>query len=160
MCRLLLFCFLPLSRCNTRAPLCILRQKLVRSSTHLMFCACALAHALLAILDIIAGEEGRQRRAHLAALVAQWNAGLQLQRWQALPSLSAIQPVIIGENAEMMAIAATLYEQGLWVGAIRPPTVPAGTARLRVTLSAGHTAPEVAQLINAVNTLERTRHEP
>ena len=120
----------------------------------------AMAHALLASLDIIAGEEGRQRRAHLAALVAQWNAGLQLQRWQALPSLSAIQPVIIGENADMLDIAAQLYQQGLWVGASRPPTVPAGSARLRVTLSAGHTALEVAQLINAVNTLERTRHEP
>ena len=120
----------------------------------------ALAHALLASLDIIAGDEGRQRRTHLAALVAQWNDGLRLQRWQALPSSSAIQPVIIGENAEMMAIAAQLYQQGLWVGAIRPPTVPVGTARLRVTLSAGHTAQEVAQLINAVNTLERTRHEP
>ena len=120
----------------------------------------ALAHALLASLDIIAGEEGKQRRRHLAALVAQWNEGLQLQRWQALPSLSAIQPVIIGENADMLAVAAQLYEQSLWVGAIRPPTVPAGSARLRVTLSAGHTAQEVAQLINAINTLERTRHEP
>ena len=120
----------------------------------------ALAHALLASLDIIAGEEGKQRRAHLAALVAQWNEGLQLRRWQALPSVTAIQPVIIGENADMLAVAAQLYQQGLWVGAIRPPTVPVGTARLRVTLSAGHTAQEVAQLINAINTLERTRHEP
>ena len=120
----------------------------------------ALAHALLASLDIIAGEEGKQRRRHLAALVAQWNEGLQLQHWQALPSLSAIQPVIIGDNADMLDIAAQLYQQGLWVGAIRPPTVPAGSARLRVTLSAGHTAQEVAQLINAINTLERTRHEP
>ncbi|MFZ4878642.1 8-amino-7-oxononanoate synthase [Janthinobacterium sp. Mn2066] len=120
----------------------------------------ALAHALLASVDIIAGEEGKQRRTHLAALIAQWNTGLQLQRWQALPSQTAIQPVIIGDNAEMMGIAAALYQQGLWVGAIRPPTVPLGTARLRVTLSAGHTAQEVAQLINAVNTLERTRHEP
>jgi 8-amino-7-oxononanoate synthase len=77
-----------------------------------------------------------------------------------LPSLSAIQPVIIGDNADMLDIAAQLYQQGLWVGAIRPPTVPAGSARLRVTLSAGHTAQEVAQLINAINTLERTRHEP
>jgi len=119
----------------------------------------AMAHALLASLDIIAGEEGRQRRAHLAALVAQWNAGLQLRHWQPLASTTAIQPVIIGENAEMMGIAASLYREGLWVGAIRPPTVPVGTARLRVTLSAGHTEQDVALLINAVNNLERTRHE-
>lgn len=120
----------------------------------------AVAHALLASLDIIAGAEGQQRRAHLQALIAQWNAGLQLQHWQAVPSATAIQPVIIGDNADMMAIAADLYQQGYWVGAIRPPTVPVGTARLRVTLSAGHTTQDVAQLINAVNTLERTRHEP
>ena len=118
-----------------------------------------MAHALLASLDIIAGEEGRQRRAHLQALVAQWNTGLQLRHWQPLASSTAIQPVIIGDNAEMMGIAASLYSEGLWVGAIRPPTVPVGTARLRVTLSAGHTQQEVEQLINAVNHLERTRHE-
>ena len=119
----------------------------------------ALAHALLASLDIIAGEEGRQRRAHLAALVAQWNGGLQLRHWQPLASSTAIQPVIIGENAAMMDIAASLYREGLWVGAIRPPTVPVGTARLRVTRSAGHTEQDVARLINAVKNLERTRHE-
>jgi len=119
----------------------------------------AVAHALLASLDIIAGAEGQQRRDHLAALIAQWNAGLQLRHWQAVPSATAIQPVIIGDNADMMAIAADLYQQGFWVGAIRPPTVPLGTARLRVTLSAGHTTQDVAQLINAINTLERTRHE-
>ena len=69
----------------------------------------------------------------------------------------ALQP---RRMVNQLAVAAQLYEQSLWVGAIRPPTVPAGSARLRVTLSAGHTAQEVAQLINAINTLERTRHEP
>lgn len=115
----------------------------------------ALAHALLASLDLIEGAEGVQRRAHLNALVAQWNAGLRLTQWQALPSLSAIQPVLIGPNPAMLTAAGALYEQGLWVGAIRPPTVPLGTARLRVTLSAGHTTHEVGQLIVALNTLEK-----
>ncbi len=82
-----------------------------------------------------------------------------MRHWQPLASSTAIQPVIIGENAAMMDIAASLYREGLWVGAIRPPTVPVGTARLRVTLSAGHTEQDVALLINAVNNLERTRHE-
>lgn len=115
----------------------------------------ALAHALLASLDLLEGGEGRQRRAHLQALVAQLDAGLSLQRWQRMPSTTAIQPIVIGDNAETMRAGAALYEQGLWVGAIRPPTVPAGTARLRVTLSAGHTQAEVAQLITALNVLER-----
>jgi len=114
----------------------------------------ALAHALLASLDLIEGQEGRARRAQLHTLVAQLDAGLKLERWQRLPSATAIQPILIGENAETMAAGAALYQQGFWVGAIRPPTVPAGTARLRVTLSAGHSTSEVAQLITALNALE------
>lgn len=115
----------------------------------------ALAHALLTSLDIIEGRDGMERRAHLQALVAQLDAGLRLERWQRMASATAIQPLVIGDNAETMRAGAALYEQGLWVGAIRPPTVPAGTARLRVTLSAGHTGAEVAQLITALNALER-----
>ena len=119
----------------------------------------ALAHALLTSVDIIAGDEGRERRAHLQALIAQMETGLQLQRWHPLPSQTAIQPIVIGDNAETMRAAAALYAQGLWVGGIRPPTVPAGTARLRVALAAGHTSAEVEQLIAALNALERTSNE-
>jgi 8-amino-7-oxononanoate synthase len=110
-----------------------------------------LAHALLASLDIIAGDEGRERRSHLARLVAQWHDGLQLARWKALPSRTAIQPVVIGANDATMAAAAALYERGIWVGGIRPPTVPADSARLRVTLSAAHAAADVARLVENVN---------
>jgi 8-amino-7-oxononanoate synthase len=116
----------------------------------------ALAHALLTSLDLLEGDEGTARRAQLQALVAQLDDGLRLQRWQRLPSKTAIQPILIGDNGETMRAGAALYEQGLWVGAIRPPTVAAGTARLRVTLSAGHTSAEVARLIAALNALERT----
>jgi len=116
----------------------------------------ALAHALLTSLDLLEGEEGRNRRAHLQTLVAQLDAGLRLQRWQRLPSTTAIQPILIGDNAETMRAGAALYEQDMWVGAIRPPTVAPGTARLRVTLSAGHSSMEVAKLIAAINVLERT----
>ena len=62
---------------------------------------------------------------------------------------------MIGANDEALRVAAALLEQGLWVPAIRPPTVPLNTARLRVTLSAAHTTQEVAQLIGALNELER-----
>ncbi len=114
----------------------------------------ALAHALLASLDIIAGEEGKHLRTHLNSLIAQFGASLQLTRWQRVESSTAIQPLIIGENEEALRIAAGLYGQGLWVPAIRPPTVPVGTARLRVTLSAAHTADEVARLARSLNELE------
>jgi 8-amino-7-oxononanoate synthase len=117
----------------------------------------ALAHALLASVDIIDSDEGRARRAHLRALIAQLDDGLRLERWQRPASTTAIQPIVIGANDEAMAAASRLHEQGLWVPAIRPPTVPAGTARLRVTLSAAHTEQDVAQLTAALNQLERTQ---
>ncbi len=114
----------------------------------------ALAHALLTSIDLIAGDEGRARRAHLQALVSQLDGALKLRRWMRLPSITAIQPVVIGANQDALDAAARLLEQGLWVPAIRPPTVPPDTARLRITLSATHTANQVAQLAQAVNALE------
>ena len=114
----------------------------------------ALAHALLTSLGIIGGAEGKQRRAHLATLIAQFDAALALKRWQRPLSTTPIQPIIIGSNEQAMAASARLHAQGLWVPAIRPPTVPADTARLRVTLSASHTEQDVAQLAAALTTLE------
>ena len=114
----------------------------------------ALAHALLASMDIIAGEEGAARRTHLNALIGQLRSSLTFKRWKLFPSETAVQPVIIGPNDETMRAAAALYEQGYWVPGIRPPTVPANTARLRITLSAAHTEQDVAQVARAVNALE------
>ncbi len=114
----------------------------------------ALAHALLASIDIIAGDEGKQRRAHLGKLISQFGESVQPTRWTRVISNTAIQPLIIGANEEALRVAAGLYGQGLWVPAIRPPTVPAGTARLRVTLSAAHTADDVARLARSLNELE------
>jgi 8-amino-7-oxononanoate synthase len=114
----------------------------------------ALAHALLASLDIIEGAEGAERRAQLGKRIAQLDDALQLKRWQRLASHTAIQPIVIGGNAEALQVASRLHEQGLWVPAIRPPTVAPGTARLRVTLCAAHTEQDVAQLAAALNQLE------
>ncbi|MBI3140360.1 MAG: 8-amino-7-oxononanoate synthase, partial [Rhodocyclales bacterium] len=111
-----------------------------------------LAHTLLKSLELI--EQGDGRRRHLAALIAQLRGSLSLKRWKLLPSETAIQPLVIGENAEAMRVAAALLERGLWTPGIRPPTVPAGTARLRITLSAAHRAEHVARLAAALNELE------
>lgn len=116
----------------------------------------ALAHALLTSLDIIGGVEGGQRRAHLRLLIDRLDATLALRQWQRLPSITPIQPVVIGGNAEAMAAAAALDAQGLWVPAIRPPTVARGTARLRITLSAAHTVADVACLVDAIHAVERS----
>ena len=116
----------------------------------------ALAHALLTSIDIIGGDEGASRRAHLQSLIGAFDEQLDLQRWQRVASNTAIQAIVIGTNEEVLRIGAGLHGHGLWVPAIRPPTVPEGTARLRVTLSAAHTHEEVAQLAAVLNDLERT----
>ncbi len=115
----------------------------------------AVAHALLTSLDIIEGAEGAARRTQLHSLIAQFSQTLQLSTWQTMASATAIQPVVIGANDVAMQVAADLYARGIWVPAIRPPTVPAGTARLRVTLSAAHTAVDVAQLVDMLQQLEK-----
>ncbi len=115
----------------------------------------SMAHALLTSLDIIESVEGVERRAHVHHLIRQWRQHLRLNRWRLSASDTAVQPVLIGANGEALRIAEALYARGLWVPAIRPPTVPTGTARLRVTLSAAHTTQELTQLIEALHALER-----
>jgi len=119
----------------------------------------ALAHALLTSLDIIEGPDGAARRERLQSLISTLAQGLQLRRWQRLDSSTAVQPVIVGDNARAMAAAKALHDLGYWVPAIRPPTVPAGTARLRVTLSADHDPAEVARLAEAINRIERHQED-
>ena len=111
-----------------------------------------IAHALLTGIDLI--EQGDAHRRHLAGLIAQLRGSLKLKRWRLLPSETAIQPLLIGDNTETMDVAAKLFERGLWVPGIRPPTVPAGTARLRITLSAAHSVEHVARLAEALLALE------
>ena len=128
-----------------------------RARTHVFSTASApaLAHALLAAIDIIVSDEGRERRAHLAQLSAQLQGTLRLDRWQCLPAAAAIHPIIIGPNDATLRAAAWLHEERLWVPAIRPPTVPVGRARLRVTLSAAHGSNDVMQLADALVRAER-----
>lgn len=115
----------------------------------------ALAHALMTSLAIIASDEGRYRRQVLAARILRWQQHLTLSRWQPLHSSTAIQPVIIGANEDTMAVGQALRERGFWVGSVRPPTVPKGTSRLRVTLSAAHTDAQLDALITAMADIER-----
>ncbi len=110
-----------------------------------------IACALLASLDLIA--DGDARRQHLWQLSAQLRDGLASTPWRLLPSPSAIQPIVIGGNTETLQIAAALYDKGLWVPAIRPPTVAQGTARLRVSLTAAHSTAQVEQLLDALREL-------
>ena len=114
----------------------------------------ALAHALSASLALIAGEEGAARRLRLSQLVTGFHDALQLTRWRLMPSDTAIQPVFIGAAGDALAASAALQHRGLWVPAIRAPTVPRDTARLRVTFSAAHESVDMQRLAQALQSVE------
>ncbi len=111
----------------------------------------AMACALSKSLEII--RNGDTLRASLMARIAQLRDGLAGLPWALLPSPTAIQPLIVGDNEAAVAHSGALWERGLWVPAIRPPTVPKGTARLRISVSAAHTEADIAQLIGALKEL-------
>ena len=109
-----------------------------------------LAACLLESLRQI--EAGDARRAQLRSHVAQLREGLAgLTRGSLMDSATPIQPLVIGANADAVRLSRALSQRGLLVPAIRTPTVPVGTARLRITLSAAHSADDVAQLIEALH---------
>jgi len=113
----------------------------------------ALSCALLESLRLIA--TGEQQRAHLQQLIAQLRSGLHGLPWRLMPSNTAIQPLLVGDNQAALKLSAELGERGVWVAAIRPPTVPQGTARLRITLSAAHSVADVTRLIETLHELAR-----
>lgn len=111
----------------------------------------AQAVALSASLAVIRGAEGAERRARLAEHIRRFRQGLRHLPFQSTDSQSAIQPVMVGENGLALTLAQTLRERGIWVTAIRPPTVPPGTARLRLTLTAAHEAEDIEALLEALH---------
>ncbi len=108
----------------------------------------AIAAATLASLQLVQTESWR--REHLQALIQQFRQGAAQLGLPLMASATAIQPILVGSSEKALAISRQLEERGLLVTAIRPPTVPDGTARLRVTLSAAHTATDVEQLLTAL----------
>ena len=126
----------------------------------------AVAHAACASLKIMAGEEGDSRRDQLQLLISHLRGQLATLiakypglGWQLADSHTAIQPLIVGDNAAALALSAALDAQGIWVPAIRPPTVPVGTARLRINLSAAHTTEDVLRLVDALAVAAKDLHE-
>jgi 8-amino-7-oxononanoate synthase len=108
------------------------------------------AHAVSASLRIIGGDEGEHRRTHLRALIARTRDMMKRTPWLPVDSHTAVQPLIIGANDATLDIAASLDRANLWVPAIRPPTVPEGTSRLRISLSAAHSHNDLDQLESAL----------
>lgn len=115
----------------------------------------AIAHALLKSLEIIEGDEGKQRRAQLYRLIQIWQDEMAFTQWTKVSSCTPIQPIVLGSNANALMAAKLLDEAGYWIPAIRPPTVPLGSARLRVTFSASHQEEDVYQLMKTLKTIEQ-----
>lgn len=111
--------------------------------------ACASAASLALIRD------ERERRAHLFALIDHWRDLASALPWHTLPSATAIQPLMLGANAEALRVSDALWKRDIWVPAIRPPTVTRGSARLRITFSTSHSIADVDLLAKALADVAR-----
>jgi 8-amino-7-oxononanoate synthase len=126
-------------------------ETLIQTARSYIFTTAAppmLSCALAASLALIRDEP--ERRAHLFALIDRWRDAAAALPWRTLPSITAIQPLILGANADALRISDALWKRDIWVPAIRPPTVPLGSARLRITFSASHTIDDVDRLAEAL----------
>ena len=115
----------------------------------------AIAHTLITSLELIEGKEGITRRKQLNQLIQIWRDEMTFQHWEKTPSSTPIQPVILGSNASALAAAKLLDEAGYWIPAIRPPTVPVGSSRLRITFSANHSVDDLRELIKTLQVIEQ-----
>ena len=129
-------------------------EYLLQFARHLIYSTAmppAQAVALSAALRVIRSDEGQQRREFLSARIRQFRAGMGDVALGLTDSRSAIQPLIVGDNARALALASSLREAGCWATAIRPPTVPGGGARLRLTLTAAHQDDDIARLLEVLH---------
>jgi 8-amino-7-oxononanoate synthase len=108
----------------------------------------AIAAATRASLRLARSEEWRRER--LRALVMRFRAGAGQLGLELMDSSAPIQPLLVGEAGRAVALSEALRARGILIGAIRPPTVPAGTARLRITFSAVHSEAQVDRLLDAL----------
>ena len=107
----------------------------------------AIAAATLCSLAIV--EQESWRREKLQELIAYFRQTMAPLDYELMPSDTAIQPVVIGDNQRALEISIQLMQKGIHASAIRPPTVPEGSARLRVTLSAAHEKADIDTLVKA-----------
>jgi len=113
----------------------------------------ALAAALVTAVDVMQKDEARHQ--HLRNLIAYFKENLSLKKWHLMPSDTAIQPIVVGSNEAALGLSEYLLELGILVPAIRPPTVPKNTARLRISLSAAHRLDDVKLLIEHLHAAEQ-----
>jgi 8-amino-7-oxononanoate synthase len=114
----------------------------------------ALAQATRTSLALMTDEPWRRER--LTMLISQFRSAMLSLKLPLLPSATPVQALILGESARAVAASEFLLSRGIYVSAIRPPTVPAGSARLRLTLSAAHTDEQLEHLVDAMAELAHT----
>ena len=127
----------------------VLVESLIQQSRNYIYTTAlppAVAAATLVSLSLL--QEEAWRRHFLAGLIQRFRQGAQQLDLPLLESSSAIQPLLVGDAAAAVKLSDRLRELGVLIGAIRPPTVPAGTSRLRITLSAAHSEEQVDQLLD------------
>ncbi|MBD3610031.1 MAG: 8-amino-7-oxononanoate synthase [Gammaproteobacteria bacterium] len=111
----------------------------------------AVAEATRTSLQLVSEESWR--RAHVLALVARFRSGAQQLGLNIMPSITPIQPLLVGEADTAISASEALLQQGILVSAIRPPTVPKATARLRITFSAAHSEEDVDRLLTVLESI-------
>lgn len=108
----------------------------------------AQAYALQTALQVV--QQGDDLRQQLAENIAYFRRGAKALPYRLGDSCTAIQPLIVGENQATLDLSAALRSRGCWITAIRPPTVPPGTARLRITLNASHQPQDIDLLLESL----------
>ncbi|EKP0304089.1 8-amino-7-oxononanoate synthase [Aeromonas veronii] len=145
---------------------CELVEYLVNFARHYVYSThmpAAQACAVSKSIELVRAAD--KSRAHLGQLIARFRQGTEELGWQLGASNTPIQPLLVGESVAALQLAERLRDRGIWAGAIRPPTVPVGTARLRITLSAAHSEQDVDRLLDALGvcppatTVGETHHD-
>lgn len=113
----------------------------------------AVAEATRVSLKLLQQEEWRREK--LNHLITRFRSGCEQLGLELMDSPTPIQPIMVGESEQAMKMSAALEQQGIFIGAIRPPTVPQGEARLRVTLSASHTDEQLDRLLEALDSVQQ-----
>lgn len=136
----------------------LVAEYLIQFSRHIIY-STALPPAQIAAIDaavtIIRELEGEERRKKLRQNIAYFRNGVQTLGYKLTSSSTAIQPLLIGDNQLTLTLATKLRKCGLWLMAIRPPTVSPGSARLRITLTSSHQYSDIDQLLESLSNIEQ-----
>lgn len=140
------------------AEVCALFRQRARSFVFTTALPAPIVAASIAGLDLLEGAEGERRRAQLWRHIADMDAGLVSLgiRERSSEQMSAIFPILVGDASQTMGICEELFERGLHIQGIRPPTVPRGTSRLRLTLMATHSDGDLQRVMGALTDLVAT----